>query len=103
MGCSLPGSFVHGISQARVLEWVASAFSQLGMSYSLFGILIVNKKCILVLMNMLQKSKGLLLKIYSKEHFMFTLAFSQNDGMVMILITQVSKNYLNLILLVSSR
>ena len=21
--CSLPGSFVHGISQARILEWVA--------------------------------------------------------------------------------
>ena len=24
---SPPGSFVHGISQARVLEWVAIAFS----------------------------------------------------------------------------
>ena len=23
MGCSLPGSSVHGISQARILEWVA--------------------------------------------------------------------------------
>ena len=28
MDCSLPGSFVHGIFQARVLEWVAIAFSQ---------------------------------------------------------------------------
>ena len=27
MGCSLPGSSVHGILQARVLEWVAIAFS----------------------------------------------------------------------------
>ena len=27
--CSLPGSSVHGIFQARVLEWVATAFSQL--------------------------------------------------------------------------
>ena len=27
MNCSLPGSFVHGIFQARVLEWVAIAFS----------------------------------------------------------------------------
>ena len=27
MNCSLPGSFVHGILQARVLEWVAIAFS----------------------------------------------------------------------------
>ena len=25
--CSLPGSFVHGIFQARVLEWGAIAFS----------------------------------------------------------------------------
>ena len=27
MDCSLPGSSVLGISQARVLEWVAIAFS----------------------------------------------------------------------------
>ena len=30
MDCSLPGSSVHGIFQARVLEWVAIAFSDLG-------------------------------------------------------------------------
>ena len=29
MDCSLPGSFVHAIFQARVLEWVAIAFSEL--------------------------------------------------------------------------
>ena len=28
MGCSLPGSSVHGIFQAGVLEWVAIAFSE---------------------------------------------------------------------------
>ena len=28
MDCSLPGSSIHGISQARVLEWVAIAFSK---------------------------------------------------------------------------
>ena len=28
MDCSLPGSSVHGIFQARVLEWVAFAFSE---------------------------------------------------------------------------
>ena len=28
MDCSLPGSSVHGIFQARVLEWVATAFSK---------------------------------------------------------------------------
>ena len=27
MNCSLPGSSVHGIFQARILEWVAIAFS----------------------------------------------------------------------------
>ena len=28
MDCSLPSSFVHGIFQARVLEWGAIAFSK---------------------------------------------------------------------------
>ena len=28
MDCSLPGSSIHGIFQARVLEWVAIAFSE---------------------------------------------------------------------------
>ena len=32
MDCSLPGSSVHGIFQARVLEWGAIAFSNLGPS-----------------------------------------------------------------------
>ena len=27
--CSLPGSSVHGIFQARILEWVAIAFSEI--------------------------------------------------------------------------
>ena len=29
MGCSSPGSSVHGILQARILEWVAIPFSRL--------------------------------------------------------------------------
>ena len=29
MDCSLPGSSVHGIFQARVLEWGAIAFSRM--------------------------------------------------------------------------
>ena len=33
MDCSLPGSSVYGIFQARVLEWVAIAFS--GLSHSI--------------------------------------------------------------------
>ena len=32
MDCSLPGSSVHGIFQARVLEWGAIAFSKLAIS-----------------------------------------------------------------------
>ena len=33
MDCSLPGSSVHGIFQARVLEWGAIAFSALPLSH----------------------------------------------------------------------
>ena len=33
MDCSLPGSSIHGIFQARVLEWVAIAFSTSGHDY----------------------------------------------------------------------
>ena len=36
MDCSLPGSSVHGIFQARVLEWGAIAFSQEQFSLILF-------------------------------------------------------------------
>ena len=28
MGCSLPGFSIHGIFQARILEWVAISFSR---------------------------------------------------------------------------
>ena len=31
MDCSLPGSSIHGIFQARVLEWGALAFSEIGL------------------------------------------------------------------------
>ena len=34
MDCSLPGSSVHGISQARELEWVAIAFSESNAHFS---------------------------------------------------------------------
>ena len=46
MDCSSPGSSVHGIFQARVLEWGAIAFSI--MSYSYYFI-IVNNSCIKLL------------------------------------------------------
>ena len=51
MDCSLPGSSVHGICQARVLEWVAIAFSKTkqrypikGRSYKNDSILLVERK-----------------------------------------------------------
>ena len=34
MDCSPPGSSVHGIFQARVLEWIAIAFSKLSLMLS---------------------------------------------------------------------
>ena len=36
MDCSLPGSSIHGIFQARVLEWGAIAFSGGNLYESLF-------------------------------------------------------------------
>ena len=42
MDCSLPGSSIRGIFQARVLEWVAIAFS---ISY--------DSSCLIVLTNIL--------------------------------------------------
>ena len=38
MYCSLPGSSVHGICQARVLEWGATAFSTLLLLLSCFSL-----------------------------------------------------------------
>ena len=38
MDCSPPGSSVHGILQARILEWVAISFSsELGGEQIFFG------------------------------------------------------------------
>ena len=36
MDCSLPGSSIHGIFQARVLEWGAIAFSVPIITYLIF-------------------------------------------------------------------
>ena len=42
MDCSLPGSSIHGIFQARVLEWVAIAFSGLLFCNSMYYSLLVS-------------------------------------------------------------
>ena len=44
MDCSLPGSSVHGIFQARVLEWGAIAFSYLKTSRTKFILLRIYRK-----------------------------------------------------------
>ena len=36
MDCSLPGSSIQGIFQARVLEWGAIAFSEVGVIIPIF-------------------------------------------------------------------
>ena len=40
MDCSLPGSSVHGILQARILEWVAVSFPR----YTSYGMLNLEEK-----------------------------------------------------------
>ena len=37
MDCSLPGSSIHGIFQARILEWVAISFPRASLSMSRFA------------------------------------------------------------------
>ena len=44
MDCSLPGSFVHGTFQVRVLEWVAIAFSRMDMSLSKLRELVMDRE-----------------------------------------------------------
>ena len=42
--CSLPGSSIHGIFQARVLEWGAVAFSAMDMSLSKLRELVMDRE-----------------------------------------------------------
>ena len=37
MGCSLPGSSIHGIFQSRVLEWVAISFSRTALLVTVYS------------------------------------------------------------------
>ena len=46
MDCNLPGSSVHGIFQARVLEWVAVAFSNLDSILKSRDITLPTKICL---------------------------------------------------------
>ena len=44
MDCSLPGSSIHGVFQARVLEWGAIAFSLFNILHANSAILVGNTK-----------------------------------------------------------
>ena len=50
MDCSLPGSSIHGIFQARVLEWGAIAFSIVGIKEVKFSRFVVLLKLLLRLL-----------------------------------------------------
>ena len=43
MDCSLPGSSIHGIFQARVLEWGAIAFSKLNIITDNWGLVVITQ------------------------------------------------------------
>jgi len=62
--CSPPGSFVHGIFQARVLEWGAIAFSEKNRGY---GKLILLETLALLLLGFLFVSIG---NIYTLDKFL---------------------------------
>ena len=52
MDCSLPGSSIHGIFRARVLEWVAIAFSGITMALTIWTFV---GKVMSLLFNMLSR------------------------------------------------
>ena len=67
MDCSLPGSSIHGIFQARVLEWGAIAFSDPYMT--------TGKTIALTLWTFVGKVMSLLFNMLS----MFVIAFSSKE------------------------
>ena len=80
MDCSLPGSSVHGIFQARVLEWGAIAFSNWAMREAqktlvityYFIVTLVNVK--LKLMKVLTSISWLISQV--KHHFKYLFSIS---------------------------
>ena len=62
MDCSLPGSSVHGIFQARVLEWGAIAFSEslanLGLTFSIQLMLVETEAWLEPPPRLLQEDEG---------------------------------------------
>ena len=73
MDCSLPGSSAHGIFQARVLEWVAIAFSEFTCR--------TLKKCFSVINTTLLQIYFLLitLVVFLMEHLNVCQAYSKHS------------------------
>ena len=77
MDCSLPGSSDHGIFQARVLEWVAIAFSARHPSTYLMGIwtkrlwrlYMAHHSTMLLLLSSVQNSISVINHMYSNRYY----------------------------------
>ena len=71
MDCSLPGSSVHGILQARILKWVTSPFSsrssQPGDGLSISSILYIGR----LVFFFTTSAKGILKKNKENVHFLY--------------------------------
>ena len=71
MDCSLPGSSVHGIFQAKVLEWGVIAFSEMKLRPLIIPFLVIKKICISIidffLPELMQLLFALLVGIEQKE------------------------------------
>ena len=57
MDCSLPGSSVHGIFQARILEWAAIAFSRIYVYIELIHFVVQHYKVIYLNLKKERKKK----------------------------------------------
>ena len=67
MDCSLPGSSIHGIFQARVQEWGAIAFADNPMSMSLNSEIRVRGEGEVGNFVVRQRNKGKILKARNRE------------------------------------
>ena len=65
MACSPPGSSVHGILQARILEWVAISFSLVALPKTSF----FQSHNYSIENNRMGKTRDLFRKIIRREHF----------------------------------
>ena len=86
MDCSLPGSSVHGIFQARVLEWVAISFSRISGYNS-----IINQKRSIVIFKQFGRLKNF--KIFSSWQVRNLLVGDKRGGRI--------TSYKNIIIMVN--